>query len=254
MKTWLFSFLLLLTVYMTQTQAAAIDATAHASCSSDAGCTTSSTLSYNITVGAGSNRQLAVFTFISCGGGHTAPTVTGVTYNGTTLTQQTTLSPAVDRRGYLHTWPTGSQPTTGTLAVVVTLSGPIIAGNCVTFGALESAAVSATAVNQSSTLTSSNTNSGTGTALTVTIGASGASDLGIQSACQGTSLTSTTQTSAFTPAGPGATSCGIHGLATAAGGTTAFDWTAGGSDSWIMLGAAFKDVNSTRRPSLPIFF
>jgi hypothetical protein len=258
MKTFL---LVLCLVAMTASQsfaAVAQDTFAHSTCTNDAACGgTGTTLTYAITVGSGSNRQLGVYVWVTCGGGNPARSVSGVTYAGTTLTQIDSFNPRADLRGYLFDWPTASQPTSGTNNIVVTLSGALVAGACAGTASLLSNALAVTGNHQSTTFSSFNHNSAaSGTALSVTISTSNGGDFGFQTGCSGSGLTSTTQTSLYTPEGDANESCGTQGSATATGGTTAFDWTASGSDVWGMMGAAFKDAGGavTQRAAPPFVF
>jgi hypothetical protein len=216
------------------------DATAHAECGGGVDCDAGAhqVLTVPLTVGVGTNRQLAAFALIGCGSGQTAPTATA-TYNGTSLTQIQTIAvgPAA-RRAYMWAWPTGSQPTSGLHNAVVTLSSDIQT-TCDGLATLGVGVISVAGVDQATTFTSSNNSSGTGTAVTLTLASSGANDLGVDAACQGTGFTSTTETSRWS-VNSGLNSCGSSAGATAAGGDTSLSWTGSGSDSWLMVGGAFK--------------
>jgi hypothetical protein len=235
--------------------AVAYDASASSQCDATADatiaeCTSVRTvLTYSLTVGSGSNRQLGVMTFVGCRSSGTAPAVTSVTYAGTTLTQQTSNTTNAPRKGYLHTWPTGSQPTSGANNVVVTVDTDLITGCGDSYGNIMSGAIAVTGVDQSTTLSSSANNTGTsGTSLTLTIGTSGANDLGIHGGCTGSTMSSTTETSRYTTEYT-ENSCGSMGGATASGGDTSFSWTSAASDSWVMVGGAFKESGGGGGPT-----
>lgn len=219
---------------------ATFDATANGFCTAGSTCTVgATTLAYNITVGAGSNRAVAVFVAVACNAGQTAPAVSTLTLGAQSLTQVFHESGGAPY--YLDLWslPAGTQPTTGVGAVTVTLAsslGVACSGNA----AIASGAISASGVDQTTTFSSSNgAASSTGTSASVIIGASGSNDLGVQMACAGSTLVSTTETSQWN-GGDQNTQCNSFGGATAAGSDTSFSWSWSGSDSWAIVGAAFK--------------
>jgi hypothetical protein len=208
-------------------------------------------LDYNLTVGAGSNRALAVSVFIGCAGAETAPTITAVTFDpaGTNqaLQQKEATSPASSRRGELWALPAGTQPTSGTKVVRVTMSAGLA---CTGASRLSSGAVAVAGVDQSTTFTDTNIAAGTAPgngdpALTMT--GSGANDFGFHSVCAGDGITNTTETSRWSVTDTN-TSCNSFGGATAAGGDTAFSWSIP-DDSWIMVGAVFKASGGAAAPT-----
>lgn len=207
-------------------------------------CTSGTTLTYSLTVGNNANRQLAVFAFVGCNSGETSPTVSSVTYAGVALNQTVATSTGSNAsRGYLYTLPARIQPTVGTNNVVVTLSSSLVTCGGLT-DSLTSGAISAYNVDQTNPYASTplvNSWNGTiGTSATLTGFTSGANDLGIESVCAGSTLTSTTETARWTTQGVTTSSCGENAGATAAGGDTSYSYTVSSSDSWILIGGAFK--------------
>ena len=190
--------------------------------------------SYPLTVGSQSNRALAVFVNIGTEG-DTSPTVSGVTYAGVALTQ---IVHKVGTDGHsigdLWALPAGTQPASGTNNVVITLSGPLGYDQ-----SLRSGAISAYNVDQTTTFTSTGSNAGKSASATLALASSGANDLVIDSACNGTGLTSTPQSELWKYNEQDLSYCGTEGGAWAGGGTTSLSWTVP-NDWWIMVGASFK--------------
>lgn len=218
------------------------------------------TLTYSLTVGANSNRQLAVFAFIGCNSGEVAPTVTGITYASVAMSSTISLSAGSNsQRGYMFLMPAGTEPATGANNVVVTMSGGLIAA-CITGGtgsvdALNSGAISTYGVDQTAPLVtgSPKSNSGSGTSATLTGFTSGASDLGVNSLCAGGGITSTTETSRWAQQGTTDNSCGTNRGATAAAADTSWSWTIP-SDTWLMVGGVLKAASAgvTCAPTLTV--
>lgn len=197
-----------------------------------------------MTVGSGSDRQLVVVAFGSCSSADTPPNVSGITYAGQALTLITSITAGAGRSGAMYAWPTGSQPTSGTNTVTVTMASSV-ATACPNAGGANrmiiSGAISATGVDQTTTFTSSASNkssNGSGTSATLTLSSSGADDMGVDIMCAGTNAGTTTETSRFTENDVTA-SCNSIGGATAAGGDTSFSWTFT-ADWWAIIGGALK--------------
>ncbi len=230
--------------------AATFDASSRASCNaSETPCVVNggfSTLTYAHTVGSGTSKELGVFAFVGCNTGDTAPTVTGITYNGQALTSIVADTTNAAWKGYLFAWPTGSEPTSGAHNVVVTLSGNLTSCTLGGVKSIQSWAASAQGVDQTTTFTSSGSASGTGAAAALTLSSSQAGDLGIEAVCGGNGVTSTTETvqvtNTFTHNG-----CGSLGGATAGGTDTSFSWVVP-ADHWILIGAAFKGATGGTAP------
>lgn len=208
-------------------------------------CTVSNTtITVAHTTGAGSNRAMTVGVFIACASGQTAPLVATATYATTqVLSQIQHTVPNVSRVGDLWALPAGTQPTSGANNLVVVMTGDIATACSTGTSTLSVAIITTAGVDQTTTFTSSGVNSGTGTAATLTLGASGASDLGVSYVCAGDGVTSTTETER----GPKITnqnnSCGTIDSATAAAADTSLSWTIP-SDTWIVTGGALKAVGA----------
>lgn len=201
--------------------------------------------SYPLTVGAGANRALAVFAYVGTKGGVAEPTVSSVSYAGVALTQILTKSPATNANAYLYALPAGTQPTSGTGNVVITLSGLMMPDSGGARGDFQSGAISVTGVDQSTTFTSSASASGSSTTPSVTLASSGANDLVIQSIGSNGTLNTTPQTQRWKYTSALADSFQTCGGATAAGGTTSLSWTyTSGSHVWAMLAASFKAAST----------
>lgn len=237
--------LLLLLVASPAWGQAVFDAVGNGHCGTIAGETAcgggGTTLTYPITLGVGSNRQISVFGFIGCANGTETPPTATATYATQALTQVLTSAPS-GRRSYLWAWPTGSQPTSGLDNVVITLSGT----DCTPangFG-LQSGAISATGVDQATTFSSTNSASGdSSTTPSVTISTSGASDLVVFAVCNGTSVTNNGNnvgTQRWLSTGISAlATCDNSGGASAPGGNLTLTWTAG-VDFWQMVAGSLK--------------
>lgn len=204
-------------------------------------------LIYPLTVGAGSNRALAVFATIM---DYTSHSITGVTYNGVALNLVESRSNSVSSyRVELWSLPPGTQPATGTNNVVLTLSSgaPL---------ALLSAAISVSGVDQTNTFTSQVAidSGSTGEFLNyikaaIQIPSSGPNDLVICYACNGcdTPAWDSPATARITDYVSCSIQCNSQGLATAPGGTTRLSWTI--YDDWNgMIAASFKAAGVTTKP------
>lgn len=246
MRRAVFALLIVLALLVSARQVSAqvtFDAFANSFCDgSGTVCTGAgaTTLTYALTVGAGSNRALAVVLTVGCAGAETAPAISTVKFDPTgtnqSLTQIETVSPASSRRGELWALPAGTQPTSGTHNIEIIMASGLDA--CAGSSRLSSGAFAVAGVDQTTTFTDTNINSGSGTSATLTLTGSGANDLGFHGVCAGNGLTSTTETSRWSVSDTN-TSCNSSGGATAAGSDTSFSWSIP-SDSWIMVGGAFK--------------
>src|SRR4029078_8467359 len=76
---------------------------------------------------------------------------------------------------------------------------------------------------------------------TATLPSSGASDLVIDSVCNGSGVNTTPQTSRWVDNPTTEFSCANAGAATASGGTTSLSWNVV-ADHWVFLGASFKNA------------
>ena len=198
---------------------------------------TPSSLTYSLTVGSGNNRALAVFAGIGCSGGSTARLVTGVTYNSVALEQVVHEIP--DPARYVDLWalPAGTEPDSGAHNVVVTMSDVLNCGN------IESGAIAASGVDQTTVFTSTDGNSGTGVTASATLASSGANDMGIHGECAGSTMTTTPETSLWSD-GTSTLQCDAFAGARAVGGDVDFARTISASDTWVMVGAAFKKFSA----------
>lgn len=204
----------------------------------DGGTGTVPTLTFSYTVGAGSNRALAVTACVAGNSGSTQPLITGITYATVALTQKLHTIPGTNRYCDIWTMADGTQPATGSNNVVVTTATVLASGD----DNMNVGVFSATGVNQSQQFrTSSPTgNSGASGNATLTLGASTSGDLVISQACHGTTLTSTTQTQKWLNNSIQLGACATTGGSTATGGTTSLGWTVSGTDTWIQIGASWQ--------------
>lgn len=195
-------------------------------------------MTYSYTVGAGSNRAIAVLLCVAGSTGNTLPLVSTVTYAAVGLTQKLHTIPAASRYCDIWTMPDGTQPATGTNNVVITLASGLSNSS----QHLNSGAMSASGVNQTQQFrTSSATgNSGTSGNAALTLGASTSGDLVVSIACHGTALSSTTQTQRWLSNTFTSGECGTTGGSTATGGTTSLGWTVSGADFWVQVGASWQ--------------
>jgi hypothetical protein len=201
-----------------------------------------SSITYPMTVGSGSNRQLVIFNFVSAACGNAEPTVSSVTFDGVALTKVITeASECVGSDHTMWTMPAGTQPASGTHDIVVTLTGTLT-----NRGRLRSNAMSFINVHQTTTFSASPVSAtGSGTALAVTIGASGANDLVINGACTGNWFTGAGQTQIMLNTGSTYNGCDNDATGSAVGGTTSQTWTSNNNDHWSMIGAALKAAGAT---------
>jgi fibronectin-binding autotransporter adhesin len=222
---------------MTVYAAAAFDATANSACNGGGGGTPcpggTDSLTYALTVGTGSERALVVFVTVTGSSGTVQPAVSTVTYAGVNLTR--IVHAGTNYYTDLWSLPAGTQPTSGSNNVIVTLASNLAGGA----DSLVSGAISATGIDQSTTFTSTNSATGSGATASVTLSSSGGSDLVVHAACSGTSMTSTPQTQQYINNFSAAGACGTQGGATAAGGTTSLSWSVT-SDSWIIVGGSLR--------------
>ena len=203
----------------------------------------STVLTYPVTVGSHSNRALAVFVHISNNdyAGFDVPAVNSVTYAGVPLTrivhQVHTDGGTIGELWALPAEPSPrpariTSPSRSTISCQRTFAAAVpllsIAGRSPPID-----------VDQTTTFTSTAGNVGTSTAATLTLPSSGANDLVVDSICNGTSITSTTETAQWINNHDSGNTCDTEGGATAAGGTTSLSWT-GANDEWVMVGGSFK--------------
>ena len=153
----------------------AFDAVASSKCGggSCGGTSSALTLTYALTVGAGANRGLAVGVCVAGPSAVVQPATSSVTYAGVGLVSK-------KKQGtnyYCELWslPDGTQPSSGTNNVVVTLAS-ILAGGA---DVIASVAISATGVNQTTAWTATNGTGGSGVSALTTLTSSGASDMGV---------------------------------------------------------------------------
>ena len=232
--------------------AVTFDAATGAYCATDGSCSaattfplpTATTLTYAHTTGVGSNRAIAVFVLIGCSGTDVSPSISSVTYAGVSLSNTSlpnvTAGSGPPRRGMVWSLPAGTQPTSGANNVVITLSGSLITACPVNNPRVMSGTVTASGVDQTTTFTGSGGSSGSGTTASTTL-TSGANDLVAHSGCSGDNTSAPTGTSRWAN-NDTQTSCNSNVGATAAGGTTAPQFTVASSDSWIELAVSFKEA------------
>lgn len=220
-------------------------------------CNSTTNLTVSILTGSGSNRAMTVWVSIDCGSADTAPTVSSVVHAGSqNLSQTKTMSTSARNRFDMWTLPAGTQPTSGTNNVVVTLSGNILTA-CSGHSKMDVVVLTSANVDQTTTYTATATNSGSGTSASATLASSGGTDLVVLAACAGSSFTG-----GLTGAGgsvkqsdaDGDTDCGSFIVATFNGGVTAPAATISASDSWMAIDGSLKaSGGSTFKPySLPI--
>jgi hypothetical protein len=193
-------------------------------------------VTFPLTVAPGTNRALAVFVHFGgiCG---TPDPIAAVSFAGTPLVQVVTRSPTGCNgvRSDLWALPAGVEPPVGTNDVQVVISGGVNVRR-----RLQTGAIAANGVDQTTTFTSFATNDGNSTTASVALPSSGSSDLVIHSACARDGVTSTADLSAWNFAGGSPLlGCDNSGGATAVGGTTAPSWSIV-NGPWVMLGASFK--------------
>lgn len=214
------------------------DTSGSASCASSCSATS---LNASPTVGSGSNRQLFVLAWAGCGSGKTAPTLSSITANGGAASLTQIIHATPDPSRYVDLWELspGTQPTSGSNTVAVTMASALNAA-CDATATWGFSVATFAGVNQSTPLRVSNSNSGTGTTASATLSSGGANDLTIHAACAGTTLSSPTGTARATLNLSNANSCGDYIMATAPANTTSFSMTVGASDSWIHVAGAIQ--------------
>lgn len=236
-------------VLATTTQAAStvtLDATASTTCSSGGTLGvcggSNTTLTYSLTVGSNSNRALGVFVTVAGSSGAQQPQISSVTYAGVSLSQK---AHANGNGGNFYTdlWtlPDGTQPTTGTNNVVITLASAL---NVSSEASMESGAFSVYNVSQSQTWTTVASSTGNSTTASLTLGSSGSSDLVVAEVCNGTGIISTSQTLQYQTPAASFNACASSEGDTAAGNTTNLSWSVN-SDYWIATAGAFKAYSGT---------
>lgn len=220
--------------------AVATDAFSHDQCNATADqCTVSdTTLSFAHTNGA-SVSNIAVAVYVGCGSASTAPTVSSVTYAGTTLTQIQSVNPATGRIGYLYGWPSGSSPTTGTNNIVITLSSSILtACGGTSGGILSGIGMSVTGSDTTSQYVTSGTNSGSGTTASLTMSSNPTGSMGFSTGCSGNGVTSSTEGTIDVTDTDTGNSCGTSFGMDVAPTDASWSFTIP-SDSWITAGLVF---------------
>jgi hypothetical protein len=202
-------------------------------------CGVCSSVTYSLTVGSGSNRALAVWVFLSRNGNYPSyPYVTSITYAGVALIPIATRSGTNLLYGRAELWalPAGTQPTSGTNNVVVTLN------STANMNSMHSGALSAAGVDQTHTFTSIQTDSIENTSTGyMTLPLSGANDLVFDGVCAGSSVDSTSQTQRVLNNVDSSTACNNDGIATATGGTVYLSWAVNGAgaNTFHMVGGSF---------------
>jgi hypothetical protein len=199
-----------------------------------------------LTVGSGANRALAVVVFLDGNVGSGTLSVKSVTYAGVSLNRIYYHSPSFYMGTRVELWslPAGTQPTSGTNNVVVnwTDSGLVTPQN------VHSGAFSATGVDQKvpfSSFFATDGASNVTTSANVSLPYSGANDLPFSMVCNGSGVTSSSQTTQWTNNISNGATCDNDGGATATAGTTTFTWAIS-DDLWVAFAAAFKATASTK--------
>jgi hypothetical protein len=204
------------------------------------------TLTYAVTVGTGANRALAVFTELGCNSTSATTSISGITYAGVALVQNfgTAVTPAscsaTCLRVDLWNLPPGTQPTSGTNNVVVTKAASQCSG--ATPQSLQSGAFAVAGVDQTTVYTATKDAFGNSTSASVTLSASGANDLVVFSACNGTSVAlngNNVGTQRYRNNTSTHTTCDSAAGASAPGGNLTLSWTTS-SDKWGIGAASFK--------------
>lgn len=192
--------------------------------------------------GTNTNRAMEIPICVAASSGTVVPVITSVVHATSQNLSAVPSSKKFDSTGtnyYCELWalPAGTQPTSGTNNVVITVASTLPSN-----GWINAMVITASDVDQTTTLSiSPGGNNGAGTATSLTLAASGASDLVFSVSCGGSDFTGTNQTTRGAQSGGGAGACGSMQASTAVGGTTSLGDTLA-SDSWIKIGAAFKDV------------
>lgn len=225
--------------------AVAIDTSNNFACgvaTGDSACTSVGSLTYALTVGTGSNRALAVFVFSLADAGARVNLVTYANVNLIRITSQRLRDGVNDVFGEMWALPPGTQPTSGTNNVVITMdsnSNQIFSG-----------AIAVTGVDQTTTFSSYSGNDngpvGLTSSLSTTLSSSGANDLIIEAACTGGNFSGTTETSLYTDNVDGSNKCNNSAAATNAGGKATPLQFSGATDWFVMIAASFKaEASST---------
>lgn len=188
-------------------------------------------------VNTASVTGLAVAVYVACGSGQTSPTVSGVTYAGTSLSSITSVSPDVARRGYLFGWPSGSAPTTGTNNIVVTLASSLLTA-CDSAATLSAIGMSVTGSDTTSQYVTSNTNSGSGTTASLTVSSNPTGAMGFSTGCSGNGITSSTEGAIDVTDTDTGNSCGTSFGMDVAPTDASWSFTIP-SDSWMTAGLVF---------------
>lgn len=217
--------------------AVATDAFSHGQCLAPV-CATGATQITVSHTNTASVSNIAVAVYVSCGSGQTSPTVTGVTYAGTALTQVQAVSPVAARRGYLFGWPSGSAPTTGANNIVVTLSGSLNTA-CDADAMLSAIGMSVTGSDTSSQYVTSTTNSGTGTTASLSPSSNPTGAMGFSTGCSGNGVTSSTEGTIDATDTNTLSSCGTAFGMDVAPTDASWSFTIP-SDSWLTAGLVFN--------------
>jgi outer membrane protein assembly factor BamB len=197
-------------------------------------------LTYALTVPAGTDRALIVSVQLGSGcAGAAVPTVTGVTYAGVAMTQITSIlgTPCGPGTTRSEQWRLVA-PATGTNSVVVTLSGAAPA-------TIHSGAMLFTGVHQTTPVrafasASGGPASGNGGSSTVTV-TSAVGDMIVNTVGQGTSITAAGQTQRFLNNVNSSNTLNNSGGSTAPGAASVvMTWTFGASDEWQTISASLQ--------------
>lgn len=205
------------------------------------------TLTYPITIGSGSNRALVVFVAFSSvsyydicprlNNNDSLMPLLGVTHAGVNLKLQSVKINNDCTLGFsLWSLPEGTQPTSGTNDIVVTVR------NVASDSIIHSGAVAASGVDQSNPFTSiafKGEFQDTSKVAQLQLPESGASDLVVSFVCNGTSVGSTPQTQRWVRNVDNMSICNNSGGATAAGGTKYLSWNVG-ADFWAIYGLSLR--------------
>lgn len=231
-------FLLALTLLLPSVSwgAVATDAFSHGQCQANV-CATGNTQLTLAHTNTASVSNIAVAVYLGCGSGQTSPTITGVTYAGTGLTQLQTVSPVAARRGYLFGWPSGSAPTTGANNIVVTMSTSLLTA-CDTDAMLSVIGMSVTGSDTSSQYVTSTTNSGTGTTASLSPSSNPTGSMGFSTGCAGNGVTSSTEGTIDVTDTSTLNSCGTAFGMDVAPTDASWSFTIP-SDSWLTAGLVF---------------
>jgi hypothetical protein len=209
-------------------------------------CDTCSSLTFSLTVGSSGTNGLVVVGVVVAGGNgeQPPPTVTSVTYAGQNLTQigtylnadlvnPTDTNAAREDQWYLLNPPTGANN------VVITISGSSYS--------LLGGATSLFNVNQSSPIRGFTGADSESTAASVTI-SSTTGDLVLDTVCDGTSISSGSQTQEYLLNRNSNNACNnIAGSTSAGAASVNMSWTVG-NDIWVDVASSIEPAATTNNP------